>query len=207
MNKLMALLFLAVVLCLPARSVDNQDSGVSVAQTSALLDGQASDIKDVDLANRPAVFLGRHGRVELRQTLRNGHGRRPWSESQGSQEVKLAWHHPLDSRHLVAAYEWEWIAASSSQSAVVQVFELRESGLYITQQIDADMHHGGRAVGARFNPETGLLTVKAVSYAPREGRCCPSLMSIDTFRWNGRQFRPIRTTRVSLPADADPASP
>jgi hypothetical protein len=196
MNKFALFLFLAVMPCLFSRSLKTEDYNVYVSRPNVLFAADVSDFDRLDFANTRAV--GRDGEW---QELKRGRGvaRPNYGGLRGRTEVTLGWQHPLDAEHWVVDYGWIWIAGSSSSSEFVQVFERRGDNVYITQEIEADTHHGGTPVGAWFNADKNLLTVKAVNYAPLEGRCCPSLMGVVTFRWDGNQFRRISAKRVPLP--------
>src|SRR5262249_3696066 len=198
MNKFAALLLLlATSLRGYTQGPKPDDFNVYVTpRTSKLFVSGVSDFSRLDLANLRAMHIA-SGEW---QKLKKGEGVTRPGEG-GRIEVTLGWQRALDPEHWVADYSWIWIAGSSSSSDIIHVLELRDGKVYVTQEIEADTHHGGKAVGAWFDSNKKLLTVKAVNYAPGEGRCCPSLMGVVTFRWNGKQFRPMRAKRVPLPPD------
>ena len=203
MNKFASVLLLAVLPYLAPQTLKTEDLNIFVVRNPCLVREQVSDLSKIDFANMRAVHVGEYGEIDTWQALRRGRGKTVDRDRdgnfEGATDVRLAWQEPLDAEHWIADYEWEWVGGSSSHSDIVQVFELRDSMLFITQQIEADTHHGGRVVGGRFNTATKLLTVKAVDYADREGRCCPSLMDVATFRWDGKQFHRISAKIVPLP--------
>jgi hypothetical protein len=100
---------------------------------------------------------------------------------------------------VIADYQWEWLAGSSSQEDVVQVLETSGGRVLITQQIQINTHHGGHSVGASYDPRRRVLTCSGADLDPPEGRCCPSLMDVVTFRWNGAKFVRVSGKRHSLP--------
>ena len=123
-------------------------------------------------------------------------GKRLDGKANGFTEVRLVWQRNMDSLHLVVAYDWSWTAASSSQSQIVQIFELRDGKLLIVQQIEADTHHGGQEVGAKLNSTSHLLTVKTVELNSPKGRCCPTHIDVVTFRWEQSKFRRISAHQI-----------
>ena len=139
------------------------------------------------------------------QRLHNGRGssqdRLPDTTLNIGTDAGLKWTYVVDSDHLIAAHWWVWTAASSSSSEYVQVIERQQDKWVVVQQIEMDIHHGGKPVGASYEPKTKTLTCKAVNYAGGEGRCCPSLMEVVTFHWDGARFRRIAAKRVNLPPD------
>lgn len=204
MNKIV-LLLLASCCWLHSQPLEYNDPGIYVSGTHFPYLADATDFLHLDFRNTRAVDIG-----EGWQALRDGKGksirRNRNGDFQMATEVTLEWQHALDSEHWVVAYTWFWTAASSSSEEIVQLFEAHEGSVYITQQIRIDTHHGGRAVGARFEEKNKLLTAKAVSYVQGEGRCCPSLMSAVSFRWDGQQFRRVHAKRVPLPKGDSAAS-
>jgi hypothetical protein len=200
MNKLAFLAFFAVVPTMFTQSLKTEDFNIFVsAPISRLYSESVSDFGKMDLANMRAL-QALDGKW---QELKKGSGESRFRDGglTGTTSVWLDWQRPLDDEHWVAAYGWLWVAGTSSSSEIVQVFELRNGKVYITQEIEADIHHGGKPVGAWFDSRKKLLTVKAVNYAPLEGRCCPSLMGVVTFRWDGKRLRAIRAKHVPLPQD------
>jgi hypothetical protein len=198
MNRFAFLLLLVAPPCLVSQTLKNNDLNVYITRASVLFAAGIGDFSQMDFANARAVHVDGDGEW---QALKRGRGRTKDASRVGSVEVWLRWQQALDARHWVVDYDWEWIAGSSSQSNIVQVVELREGKVYITQEIEVDTHHGGHAVGAWFNAGRKRLTVKAVNYAPFEGRCCPSLMGVVTFVWDGTRFHRITAKRVPLPKD------
>jgi hypothetical protein len=203
MNKLYFFLIFAAASSLLPQTLENEDLNIHTERLALRFASNVADLNDLDLANMPAVRIESGQTIAESQLLKRGKGTTVSvdrdSGLQHSTEVSLAWSRALDAHHMVASYEWEWVAASSSHSDFVQVFELHNGKVFVTQQIEADTHHGGRAVGAAFNGDKQELTVKAVNYAAREGRCCPSLMGVVVFRWDGQQFHRIHASRVPLP--------
>jgi len=195
MKKLAFLLLLLGAPCLVPQTLTKEDLHVYLTHASALFAAHTEDFSKLDFANMKALQVETGEWQELKQ----GRGKTAGGSRVGTVEVWFSWQHRLDSEHWVAAYDWMWTAGSSSQSSIVQVFERRGDKVFITQQIEVDTHHGGRAVGAWFDPARRVLTVKAVNYAPFEGRCCPSLMGVVDFRWQGQRFHRTDAKRVLLP--------
>ena len=173
------------------------DLHVYVQDESFLFAKDVSELSKLDLHNGVALLL-EHNKIYDRERLKKGTGKTGRTLRGGSREVHLEWLYRIDDSHIVANYSWEWIAGSSSQSEIVQVFHFSGNEVFVTQQIKIDMHHGGGAVGAYFNFRRKLLLAKAVAYGFGEGRCCPSLMDIVTFRWDGERFRRVNRQRVPL---------
>ena len=200
MNHLARLLVLLAVSSLAAQSLKNEDLGISITNKPQLFVAEILDVKKMDLANRKAVFLNR-GRVMERVKLSHGGGTRIYRFDDGfseNTEVKLGWQMPLARELWLAYYEWGWYMASSAHSGAVQVFELREGKVFIIQQIAFDMHHGGHAVGASFDPKRKILTVRSVPFDSPKGRCCPIYINTVTFRWDGQRFVRISAKRAPI---------
>jgi hypothetical protein len=203
MNKLILLLLVTVMPCVFLQSLKTADlegRNVFVTRGNRLFASNISEVRQMDFANLRAVNID-SGEW---QELKNGKGKSLTNVGEGlheSTEVWLTWIHELDDSHWVADYDWEWIAGSSSHSNIFQVFELREGTVYITQQIEAVTHHGGRFTGAWFDTNKKLLTVKAVESDSPKGRCCPTHMNVVVFRWDGKQFRGISAKTLPLRKD------
>ena len=199
MNKLAFLLLVAAMPCVFSQSLKTEELNVYMTRSNWLFASDVADLAHVDFANLRAIEI-EDGQW---QELRKGRGKSATSIGDGLHqftEVWLTWVYQLDAQHSVVDYEWEWVVGSSSHSNVVQVFELRDRKVYITQQIEADIHHGGDAVGAWFNADKKLLTVKAVADSP-QGRCCPTEMNVLILRWEGNKFRRISAKTVPLPKE------
>ncbi len=201
MNKLA---FFLLVTAMPGefsqslKTADLEHLNVYLTRANRLFASNISDLTHVDFANLQAVEID-GGEW---QKLRNGKGKSIHKEDiPGFVEVWLNWAHALNEDHWVADYSWFWAAGTSNSSEIVQVFELRDGKVYITQQIEAVTHHGGRSVAAWFNANKKLLTVKAVESDSPKGRCCPTKMNVLVFRWEGKQFRCISAKTVPLPED------
>jgi hypothetical protein len=119
---------------------------------------------------------------------------------EGGVEVELGWWRQLDPTHAVVDYLWTDGNGSSNQSEIVQVFELRDGKVFITQQVEADTH-GGDTAGARFDETTKRLIVKAVELDSPNGRCCPTHLNVVVFRWEGREFRQISARQTPIPPE------
>lgn len=203
MNQFAGLLIFVVLPFLVPQAL-KKDLGITITYKPRLFAADVTDIAKMGLANRQAVLLD-HGKVLEKVKLKQGRGTKTtrlgeegYSEKT---EVQIGWQKSLGQDHRLAYYEWGWYAASSSQSGVVQVFELRDGKVSITQQIDFDMHHGGHAVGASFDPNSRTITVRSVPYESPDGRCCPTYINIVTFRWDGQLFVSVRARRAPLPQD------
>jgi hypothetical protein len=198
MNKLAFLLLVAVMPFVFSQSLKTQDLeqlNVFVTRGNRLFASNISDLTYVDFANLRAVNIDGGEWQELRK----GEGKTIRKEdAPGFVEVRLNWVRALNDDHWVVDYGWFEAAGSSNSFAVVQLFERRDGKLYITQQIEAIMHHGGRSVGAWFNANKKQLTVKAVELDSPKGRCCPTRMNVLVFRWDGTQFRCISVKTVPL---------
>ena len=79
-------------------------------------------------------------------------------------------------------------------------FELRGNSVFVTQQIEADIHHGGRAAGATLNIEKKTLIVRAVEFDSPKGHCCPTYISVVAFRWTGSRFQQVSSRQVPIPS-------
>jgi len=200
MNKMVFLFLVVAMTCVFSQSLktkDLEDLNVFVTRGNRLFASNISDITHVDFANLRAVNIDGGEWQELRK----GKGKTIRKEDDpGFVEVRLNWAHTLNDDHWVVDYGWFEVAGSSNSYEVVQLFELRDGKLYITQQIEAVTHHGGKAVGAWFNTNKDLLTVKAVADSPN-GRCCPTHMNVVVFRWDGTEFRRVSAKAVPLPED------
>jgi len=207
MNKFAFVLFLAVAPCLFSQKLKDDDLNVYVTHSSSLFASNISDFHHLDLSNLRAVFIEASGSRGQWQALKNGKGKtvdiNRYGEFEGATDVALAWQQPLDAKHWLAAYDWEWVGGSSSHSQIVQVFELRDGKVFITQQIEADTHHGGAAVGAVLNPSKKTLVVRAVELDSPKGRCCPTQINVVAFAWTGKQFRRVSAFRMPNPPYAE----
>lgn len=203
MNRFAFVLVLACVPSVFSQTIKDDDSNVYVTHTSVVFASRISDLNHLDLANLRAVFIEPDGSKGEWQALKHGRGRaveiNRYGEFEGATGVALAWQQPLDASHWLAAYDWEWVGGSSSHSQIVQVFELRDGKAFITQQIQADTHHGGRAAGAMLNAEKKTLIVRAVELDSPEGRCCPTRINVVAFAWTGRRFRRVSARQVPIP--------
>lgn len=197
MNKLAPLLLLAAMPCMLSQSLKTEGLNVYVTRANRLFASNVSDLTHVDFANLRAVEIEN----SEWQDLRNGKGKSFTDIGEGIHErteVWLKWAQALDDEHAVVDYSWFWAAGSSNSSEIVQLFELRDGKVYTTQQIETITHHGGRAVGAWFDANKKLLTVKAVA-SSGNGRCCPTHMNVVVFRWDGTRFRRISSKVLPLP--------
>lgn len=201
--------FAFVLLCIAApglvsQKIKSNDLNVYVTQASSLFASNISDFHNLDLANLRAVFIEPGGQRGQWQALKHGKGKtvdiNRYGVFEGATDVTLAWKQPIDAIHWLAAYDWEWIGGSSSHSQIVQVFELRGDSVFVTQQIEADTHHGGRAAGATFNQEKKTLIVRAVELDSPKGRCCPTYINVVAFRWTGSRFQQVSSHRVPIPS-------
>jgi hypothetical protein len=184
---------------------DDDDLNIYVTRSFSLFASNVSDIHHVDFANHPAVFLKSPTNNGERQVLKQGRGKSTYvlgrsleGTAWGTSEVRLKWQRALDPDHWIVGYHWYWTAASSSQSEILQVFELRDGKVFITQQIEADLH-GGRSIGAMLNPRSRRLTVKSVELNSPNGRCCPTYINTVVFDWTGERFRRISAHRAPVP--------
>ncbi|HSK45432.1 MAG TPA: hypothetical protein VLA83_16255 [Candidatus Binatia bacterium] len=198
-----------MLLCIAAPSLLSQkikgdDLNVYVTDASSLFASNVSDFNNIDLANLRAVFIEPGGKRGQWQALKHGKGKtvdiNRHGVFEGATDVILAWQQQLDATHWLAAYDWECVGGSSSHSQVVQVLQVRDGKVFITQQIEADTHHGGRAAGAVLNKEKNTLTVRAVELNSPKGRCCPTYINVVAFSWTGSRFRRVSSRQVPIPS-------
>lgn len=186
-----------------AQRLKEEDLNVYVTHTHSLFASQVSGFDQVDLRNSRAVYISPDGHKGEWQALKQGRGKTEYVSRyggfEGATDVVLAWQKPLDAAHWLVAYDWEWVGGSSSHSQVVQVFELRDGKVFITQQIEADAHHGGRAVGAILNKEKKTLVVRAVEIDSPKGRCCPTHINVVAFIWTGTAFQRVSARQIPNP--------
>lgn len=200
--------FAFVLLCIAApilvsQKIKGDDVNVYVTRASSLFTSNVSDFNHLDLANLRAVYIEASGQRGQWQALKHGKGKtvdiNRHGVFEGATDVVLAWHQQLDATHWLAAYDWEWVGGSSSDSQVVQVFELRDGKVFITQQIEADTHHGGRAAGAMLNKDKKTLIVRAVELNSPKGRCCPTYINVVAFSWTGSRFQRVSSRQIPIP--------
>lgn len=204
MNKLVLLLG-ASAICLASQELKLSDQNVYVTNTSSLFASDVSSFNQMNFGNSRAVYIEPDGHKGEWQTLRKGRGKTKhishYGVFEGAEDVILGWSRQVDFEHVVVDYGWIWTGGSSSQSDVVQVFELRDGKVFITQQIEADTHGGGTAAGATFDQKTKQLIVKSVELDSPRGRCCPTHLNIVVFRWEQGKFRPFSSRQVPMPKD------
>jgi hypothetical protein len=200
MNKFVFVLLAATPFIFSQRS--KCEDNVHVTHALRLFATNVSDFNHFDFANQPAVMTKPEGSGE-QQALKRGRGKTKQftheGDFMGSTEVRLVWQQALNATHWAVVYDWEWIAASSSQSEIIQVFELRDGKVFITQQIEADLHHGGHLMGATMNASSHRLTVKSVEPDSPNGRCCPRYANVLEYDWSGQEFHRIGSHRELLP--------
>jgi hypothetical protein len=200
MKNLAFVLLLAISPNFFSKSPNDKDTNVYVIRASRLFSSKVSGLNQIDFANMRAFVVSSDAGISEWQQLRHGRGMTkelaPAGSFAGSTEVRLAWQKQLDASHAVVAYDWEWVGGSSSHSQLVQVFELRDDKIFITQQIEADTHHGDTAVGAVLNPSKKTLIVRSVELDSPKGRCCPTQINVVAFAWTGKQFRRVSAFRV-----------
>jgi hypothetical protein len=203
MNRLALVLLISSAVCLAAQKLKQDDLNIYVTHTSALFASNVSDFDHLDVRNSRAVHIDSDGHKGEWQALKQGRGKTDYVTNygvyQGGTEVDIGWIRRIDSEHMVVDYGWVWMAGSSSQSDIVQVFELRDGKVFITQQIEADTHGGDTAAGVRFDERTKRLIVKAVELDSPNGRCCPTRLNVVVFRWDGGKFRQISARQVPIP--------
>jgi hypothetical protein len=207
MYKFVSVLFLIAAPSLFPQKTKGDNLNVYVTHASSLFASNVLDFHHFDLANLRAVFIEPSGQRGQWQALKDGRGKtvdiNRNGEFEGATDVILAWQQPIDATHWLAAYDWEWVGGSSSHSQIVQVFELRGDSVFITQQIEADTHHGGRAVGATLNKEKQTLIVRAVELDSPKGRCCPTYINVVAFRWTGSRFQQVSSRQVPIPSQGN----
>jgi hypothetical protein len=198
MTKLAFLLLVTVTPCVFSQSLKTEkleDLNIYVTCGNWLFASNISDLTRVDFANLRVVNIDGGEWQELRK------GKGKSTREDGSRtEVWLNWAQALNDDHWVVDYGWFEAAGSSNSVDIVQLFELRDAKVYITQQIEVITHHGGKAVGAWLDVNKKLLTVKAVASSGK-GRCCPTHMNVVVFGGNGTQFRRVSAKTVPLPED------
>jgi len=202
MNKIAFLLLLCAAPSLLSQTIKDDDLNVYVIRASSLFASNVSDFDHLDFTNLRAVYIEASGRKGQWQALKHGKGKtvdiNRYGVFEGATDVVLAWQQALDAAHWLVAYDWEWVGGSSSHSQVVQVFELRDGKVFITQQIEADTHHGGR-VGAILNKEKKTLVVRAVEIDSPKGRCCPTHINVVAFTWTGKTFQRVSSRQIPNP--------
>ncbi|HXO37893.1 MAG TPA: hypothetical protein VN872_04620 [Candidatus Acidoferrum sp.] len=203
MNKLTFVLFFVVAPSLFSQKIKDDNLNVYVTHASSLFASDVSDFHHLDLANLRAVFIDPGGQKGQWQALKHGKGKtvdlNRYGVFEGATDVILAWQQQIDGTHWLAAYDWEWVGGSSSHSQIVQVFELRGGKVFITQQIEADSHHGGRAARAILNKQKKTLVVRAVEIDSPKGRCCPTQINVVAFTWTGKSFRRVGSRQIPNP--------
>jgi hypothetical protein len=204
MCKFVSVLFLIAAPCLFSQKTKADNLNVYVTPASSLFASHVLNFHHLDLANLRAVFIEPGGERGKWQTLKNGKGKtvdiNRYGEFEGATDVILAWQQVIDATHWLAAYDWEWIGGSSSHSQIIQVFEIRGDRVFVTQQIEADTHHGGKATGATLSKEKKTLIVKAVELDSPKGRCCPTYINVVAFRWTGSRFQQVSSHQVPIPS-------
>lgn len=150
-----------------------------------------------DIEGRAVICDGKRISEALR--LRKGEGSRRVESLGGITSASLGWVWLIEPTFAVGTYRWEWFAGSSSHSDFVQVFELRQKRLVVTQQIHFDTHHGGNKAGADYDPRTTTLEIRAVAYSGSEGRCCPSKLKIIRYAWRNNRFQKLSSRVIPLP--------
>ena len=202
MNKF-AFVLLATAPFIFSQKLQDDGANVHVIRALRLFAMNVSNFNHFDFANQPAVIIKSEQDSGEQQTLKRGRGKTKHFTREGgfmgSAEVRLVWQHALNATHWAVAYDWEWIAASSSQSEIIQVFELRNGKVFITQQIEADLHHGGPSMEAALNASSQRLTVKSVELDSPNGRCCPRYVNVLEYDWSGQEFHRISSHRELLP--------
>lgn len=200
------LLFILLIFATPfviAQRLKQEDLNVYVTRRSSLFASHVSSFDQVDFRNSRAVHISPDGHKGEWQALKRGKGKTEYISRyggfEGATDVVLAWQQALDAAHWLVAYDWEWVGGSSSHSQVVQVFELRDGKIFITQQIEADTHHGGRAVGAILNEVKKTLVVRAVEIDSPKGRCCPTHINVVVFTWTGKTFHRVSARQIPNP--------
>ena len=214
MNKFALLLLLSSTTCLTLQRLKQDELNVYVTRTAALFASNVSDFDHLDLRNSQAVYIEPDGNKGEWQELKRGRGKTRIlhnGQFESATDVGFRWQYSLDANHIVVTYWWVWIAGSSSQSDIIQVFESRDGKVFITQQIEADTHGGGTVAGASFNRNAKSLTVKAVELDSPNGRCCPTHLNIVVFHWDGMKFRQASAHQIPMPAEKStrqkPATP
>ncbi len=205
MKKLACILLLSAAPFVISQRAKPEDLNVYVTRSSSLFASNVSDLDHMDFRNSRAVYIDPDGRRGEWQALHRGKGKTEYVSHDGvyggGTAVQLMWWHSLDSEHMVVQYDWIQWFGSSSQSSLVQVFELRDSRVFITQQIEADTHGGGTIAGAWFDQKKKRLTVKAVEPDSPKGRCCPTHINIVVFQWEGGKFRQVSVAQLPMPTD------
>jgi hypothetical protein len=194
-----------IVALLPSFAIPSEkiDWGIDVESKRHTFAMNVADINQLDLANMNAFYLV-EGKTEERLLLRRGKANRIYyfvddNSVSGSTKVTFRWKKPLDEQRFLAYYEWGWYAGGSDQGGIIQVFEISEAKVSITQQIYFNMHAGARAVGAIFDANAQTLTVKSVPFFSPGGRCCPSHLNTITFRWDGQRFVRVGAKLAPIP--------
>jgi hypothetical protein len=150
-----------------------------------------------DIEGRAVICDGKNISQSLRLT--KGEGSRRIGKLGEITSAWLGWVWIIENNFAVGTYRWEWIAGSSSHSDFVQVFQLRENRLVVTQQIHFDTHHGGKTAGATYDPGTETLEIRAVGYSGSEGRCCPSKLKIVKYAWRDNRFQKLSSRVIPIP--------
>ena len=79
---------------------------------------------------------------------------------------------------------------------ILQVFEVRQSDLFVSQQMSFDLQAPG--TGVEFDPATRILTVRARTNDDSP-HCCPKGVDVVTFRWDGKAF--LEKTHRTIPVE------
>lgn len=143
------------------------------------------------------VFEG--GTVSDSAELRNGNFERDDNPGHVASEFKWLMRRSGQAQsvsYAIALYFWEWAGGSSSQSDIVQVFGCKDGHPLVLQQISNDAH--SENAGVKFDPVSGILTVKSVRYGSG-AHCCPEKLDIVTFRWSGNGFQRLGWKTVPMP--------
>lgn len=143
--------------------------------------------------NEPLVRL-RKGRYE--HTEKDQGGNYLWYEREALERV---WRIPADRPSALVMLDSFSAGGSSSDDAVLQLFQLGTDGkLVLVQQLTFDRQADG--TGVAFNTVTHELTITARS-DDGSAHCCPEHVDVVKYRWGGGRFVQTSASRKTLPKE------
>ena len=154
--------------------------------------------EEIDFRNREIVVFGEGGHRLLAAKLQDGVFNARHSHS--SDWVKLISATNFDDaggrpRRALLRLDYVSTGASASDFGIVQIFELLDDHLVVSQQIMFNERGGGAE--SSFSAKNGILTIKGIHGWEH---CCPTTLDVGTFQWNESRFKLMKTASIPIPS-------
>jgi len=191
------LVFATMMLAVLSSTAGDRLPTIEVLYPNYPLPGLFRSFRETDLKESEAAILGEGGKVYVKAHLHKGLYEVQHKDI--SDWLRLNWvsspnQEIAEAKYGIADFDWVSTGASASDYGVIQVLQLCDGRLKITQQIVFNTR-GSNKAGATFDPKTNTLTIRGIHGWEH---CCASQLDVVQFRFAGNTLQRVSYRQIPL---------